>query len=158
VNAPPIAREAKAREANEHHRPGRRLGDLSDDEREILVCPLPPRPFIGATRRPEAGESLAAIGRGSEESGAGGIAFWHADKITAADYGDQVSAATTGVDAQAPTPETRWSREPVVCVGWRVSCGPGGYVGFRWGHARFGCPAESKGQAGQVDRAAPCGD
>ena len=52
---------AEAGEADQHHGPGRGLGDSrrnADVEREVLVGPGPPRPFIDAGGRAEAGEGL----------------------------------------------------------------------------------------------------
>jgi hypothetical protein len=58
-----IAEEAEQAEAERHHRPSRRFGDSGADfEREILVGPLPPRPFILAGGRAEGAEGLAGVG------------------------------------------------------------------------------------------------
>jgi hypothetical protein len=153
-----IAREAEPREADEHHRPGRWFWS-SDDEREVLVDPAPPSPFITARRNAEGAECLVVIGRGIRQGAAGDIVKRHAKKIAPADYGDEVSAAAIGIDGCAPTPEIHWSREAIVSVGRRIHCGPGGYAGLGGGQFRFVCPvAKRKSKAGQVDCAASCGD
>jgi hypothetical protein len=66
-----IAEEAEASEAERHHRPSRGFGDGGADvEREALVGPSPPRPFVDAGRHAEAAEGRASICRGGSRSAA----------------------------------------------------------------------------------------
>jgi hypothetical protein len=76
-----ISREPKPCEAEQHHRPGRRLGNFADDDREALVGSAPPRPFVGARRYAEAAECLAVVGRGVREGAVGDIALWYDEPV-----------------------------------------------------------------------------
>src|ERR1700722_14833998 len=84
-----IAEEAEQAEAERHHRPRRRFGDSGADfEREILVGPLPPRPFILAGGRAEGAEGLAGVGRSVRQGAVGEVALWHDKFVDAAEDAD----------------------------------------------------------------------
>src|SRR6185312_638144 len=67
----PIASNAKARKAQQHHGPGRGFRNFPDDECEVLIRAAPPRPFVDARRDAETLEGLAAIGRDVREEAVG---------------------------------------------------------------------------------------
>jgi len=67
----------------------------SDDEREVLVRSIPPRPFVGAGRDAELDESCVVISRAVRQSATGQIAGRHKDCPSEL-LPDLVSAATGG--------------------------------------------------------------
>src|ERR1700734_3415613 len=114
--AVPPSSQAQSCEAQQHHRPSRGFGNFSDDEREILVRPGPPRPFVDAGRRSEAAEGLAVVGRGVRQGAVGDVTLWYVKFVIrcakAEEEADRVSAAATSNDGPS-APEIRWSSESI---------------------------------------------
>src|SRR3984957_146506 len=137
-----ISYEAQSREAEQHHGPGRGFRDRtgSDDEREVLVRPAPPRPFVSAGRRAEAAKCLAVVGRGVRQRSVGDVGR-RQDKLPKKDA-NLVSAAAAGKKGDRATAKARRPSDTSILVAqkgrWPGKYNPHGGVYLYWPANRAG--------------------
>jgi len=126
-------------------------------EREALVRPTPPRPFVVAGRHAEAAESLVVVCPGVRQGIAGDLAGWHGKCPSKADA-DEVSAAAIG-NGPVPAPETRWSSQGagVVFFDWRAARRPSKYNPFERDHFAYVGAARRRDQVQGDRRQGPSG-